>query len=787
MSRRLSTATPPTPFGRQTHSTMTNSTESQLAQQFSQAQNLQNQGQIQPAILIYQEILAAAPDHAGTLEAMGVLAAQTNNLQVAVQYFDQLVAVRPSYSSAHCNRGNTLRLLGQRDAALVSFQKAIALDPNNAVAHYSCGETYTDLGRTEEALASYGRAVALNPGFVQAAFRRGLLLQETGRLEEASTCYSEILRLQPTHLNSLANQALVLAALGRSNEALACCDSLIALQPQQGALHSLRAKVLTTVGRPEEALTSHERACTLDPGSPQVHYDLGVCFMLLGRLRDAISSFDSAIALKPDYAEAYYDRGRAACSLGRFSVAIADLKTVATLAPNLEYLPGLRLQSSLPICDWADYDSISARIIAGIRKGERVVNPFIFMALSDSAPLQHAAAQIWMQHRCPPNDLLGPIARRERPRKLTIGYFSADLGENHPVGRLMVEVLELHERSRFEVIAFSSNLKKPDGTEQRLVRAVDRFIDVASKSNVEVASLARSLNVDIAVDLGGYTQDSRPDVMALRAAPVQIGYLGYLGTTGASYMDYILADPTVVTADTERHYSEQVIYLPDSHQANPSKRHIADKVFTRKELRLPAKGFVFCCFNTVYKISPTTFAGWMRILDAVPGSVLFVYVDHEDTVHNLRAHAARAGVNPDRIVFGDRMRPELYLARYRVVDLFLDTFPYNAGTTASDALWCGIPVVTLTGEAFASRIAASLLNALGVPELITSTQQHYEQLAIELGSNPKRYAQIKARIQANRSTSPLFDSQRFTRNLEAAFTAAYDLYQAGQPPKHIRV
>jgi len=579
----------------------------------------------------------------------------------------------------------------------------------------------------------------------------------------------------------------VLSALGRNNEALGCCDSLIALQPHQTALHSLRARVLTALGRLEEALASHERAAALDPDGSQTHYNLGVGLMLLGRLRDAISSFDRAIALKPDHAESYYDRGCSARSIGRFSVAMADFKTVASLAPDTAFLPGARLQSSLPVCDWTDFDPIMAQIVAGIRKGERVVNPFDFMALSDSAPLQHAAAQIWVQNSFPPNHVLGPIAPRARPRKLKIGYFSADLAENHPVGRLMVEVLELHDRSRFEVIAFSSNRKKPDGSQQRLERAVDRFIDVEKKSNVEVASLARSLDLDIAVDLGGYTQDNRPDIMALRAAPVQIGYLGYLGTTGASYIDYILADPTVVTTDTERHYSEKVIYLPDTHQANPSKRYVADKVFTRKELRLPAKGFVFCCFNTTYKILPATFAGWMRILQAVPDSVLFVYVDHEDTVHNLRAHAARLGVSPDRLVFGDRMRPELYLARFSLADLFLDTFPYNAGTTASDALWCGVPVLTLTGEAFASRIAASLLNALRVPELITSTQRQYEQLAIELGSNPKLHAQIRARIQANRSTSPLFDSPRFTRNLETAFTAVHDLYQAGLPPKHIRV
>jgi predicted O-linked N-acetylglucosamine transferase (SPINDLY family) len=766
---------------------MTNSAESHIAQQFSQAQALQSQGQLQPASLVYQEILAVAPDHVDTLEAMGLLACQAKNLPIGVEYFDRLITVQPNHFGAHCNRGNALKLMGQGQAALQSFERAIALDPNNAVAHYSCAECYRDLGRAEEALTSYERASALDPGFVQAIFRRGLLLQQIGRLEEASGCYAQVLRIQPNHLNGLANQALALSALGRGDEALVCCDALIGLQPDRSALYSLRAKVLSGLGRWEAALDSHERAAALAPDNPEAHYSLGECLMLLGRLRDAIPRFDRAIELKPDYLESYNYRACSARTLGRYRVAMTDFKMIAGLAPEFPFLPGSRLHSSLPICDWNDYEALLAQIMAGIRRCEQVVHPFLFMALSDSTSLQLAAARLWVQHACPPNEALGPIAPRPRRQKLTIGYFSADLGENHPVGRLMAEVLERHDRHKFEVIAFSSDRKGQEGARRRLEHAVDRFIDVGRQSNIEVATLARSLNVDIAVELSGYTQDSRPEIMALRAAPVQIGYLGYLGTTGASYMDYIIADAIVITPDSERNYSEKVIYLPDTHQANPSSRHVADRVFTRKELRLPARGFVFCCFNTTYKISPAMFAGWMRILKAVRDSVLLLYADHEGTVHNLRAHAQQCGVDPDRIVFGDRMAPELYLARFRAADLFLDTFPYNAGTTASDALWCGVPVLTMTGESFASRIAASLLMALGVPELITSAPQQYEVLAIELGSNPKRYAAIKARVDVNRSTGALFDTSRFTGNVETAFIAAYERHQAGLPPDHIRV
>ena len=306
------------------------------------------------------------------------------------------------------------------------------------------------------------------------------------------------------------------------------------------------------------------------------------------------------------------------------------------------------------------------------------------------------------------------------------------------------------------------------------------------KNRSEIASLARSLNLDIAVDLGGHTRGNRAGIFALRAAPVQLHYLGYLGTLGASYMDYIVADRTVVTAQTETHFSEKIIYLPDTHQVNDRRRRIADKTFTREELVLPRSGFVFCCFNTSYKILPATFAGWMRILDSVPGSVLFLYARHEAARANLRAQARRHGVDPQRLVFGERMELPEYLARYRTADLFLDTLPYNAGTTASDALWAGLPVLTLSGEAYVSRTAASLLTAVGAPELITSTQQEYELLAIELALNPQRLREIRTKIQNNRLTSPLFDTARLARNLEAAYTIVHDRYLAGLPPDHVR-
>jgi predicted O-linked N-acetylglucosamine transferase (SPINDLY family) len=764
---------------------MTNSLGTRFAEQFAEAQLLQQQGQLASSRVIYQKILDSQPDHLDAISAMGVLAGQTGDLDGAIQYFDRAIAIAPGNAGAHCNRGLALKQLNQPDAALACFDRAIALDPGSVIAYYSRAETYKDLGRADEALASYAQAIAINPGFIHASYRRGVVLQQIARLPEAVASYDQVLQIKPDHFDSHANRAFSLFALGWHEEGLASCERAIALKPDQASLHVLRGNLLRALGRLEAALTSYDRAIDIDAESAEAHGNRGTTLLLLNRVA-AISSFDRAIEIQPGYAEAYFNRAHSRCKLREYEAAIADYKKVAALKPDFEFLPGAHLESSLMICDWSDFDALVEQAAAGIQNDANVCEPFVFMGLSHSARLQHKAARIWVSRACPANDALGPIVPRARARKVTVGYFSCDFHE-HPVGRLLAELIELHDRSRFEVIAFSFGAQTDDPLQQRLTRAFDRFFDLRDKSNLEIAALARSLNVDIAVDLGGHTRGNRAGIFALRAAPVQMHYLGYLGTFGASYMDYVVADRTVVMPQTEAHFSEKIIYLPDSHQVNDRKRRIADKTFTREQLGLPRTGFVFCCFNTNYKILPATFAGWMSILKAVPGSVLLLYARYEATKTNLRAQAARHGVDPQRLVFGERMELPEYLARYRTADLFLDTLPYNAGTTASDALWAGLPVLTLSGEAYVSRTAASLLTAIGAPELITSTQQEYEQLAIELASNPQRLAEIRTKIQNHRLTSPLFDTPRFTRNLEAAYTAVHERHLAGLPPDHVRL
>jgi predicted O-linked N-acetylglucosamine transferase (SPINDLY family) len=439
----------------------------------------------------------------------------------------------------------------------------------------------------------------------------------------------------------------------------------------------------------------------------------------------------------------------------------------------------------MQICSWSDITTLKERVIHHINAKRKICTPFPILAFSnDPSTIQHCA-QIFVQDKHPANLTLGFMPKRPRGKKIRLGYFSADFGD-HPVSFLTAGLFENHNQDQFEVFAFDLKNRKKDFLFNRIKNAFDHFIDVTNKNDQEVAQLARELKIDIAVDLGGFTQDARTGIFAYRAAPIQLSYIGYLGTMAAPYYDYLIADKTIIPPDLQTHYSEEIIYLP-SYQVNDLQRMSNDISFTRTELGLPEIGFVFTCFNNNYKILPSTFDGWMRILQKVEGSVLFIYADNRWAEANLKKEAQTRGVDPQRLIFGKRVPINQYTARYHNCDLFLDTTPYNAGTTASDALWSGLPVLTLIGESFAARVAASLLKAIDLPELIASTQNEYEELAIELATNTQKLAAIKQKLSDNRLSTPLFNTPLFTKNIETAYTKIMERYWADLPPAHIEI
>jgi predicted O-linked N-acetylglucosamine transferase (SPINDLY family) len=463
----------------------------------------------------------------------------------------------------------------------------------------------------------------------------------------------------------------------------------------------------------------------------------------------------------------------------RSEEAVAMFERLLAIKPDFEYGVGSICYERMHACDWSHFDSDVARILEGIEAGKPVAKSLGVMSITDDAAVHHRCAEIFAAHRYTPRHAPLWTGERYRHDRIRIAYVSPDLRE-HPVGHLMAGIFERHDRRRFETIAISIGANDGSRLRQRMVDCFDHFIDAKMMESRKIAELMRSMEVDVAIDLAGFTADSRSEVFGMRPAPVQVNYLGYPGTMGTSYMDYIVADRHVIPPEHARHYNEKVVYLPDAYLPAASGLQIAEHTPTRAECGLPDEGVVFCSFNHDYKIAPHVFAVWMNLLREVPGSVLWLMSRSPLSQKNLRKEAAARGVDPDRLVFAQRVpRVEDHLARYRQADLFLDTHPYNAHTTCADALMAGLPVVTCMGGAFPSRVAGSLLHAAGIPELVTGSLADYEALALQLARDPARLGAVKARLAANRSTTALCDADAFTRNLEAIYTSMWRQSQLG--------
>ncbi len=779
---------------------------------------LYERGQFNDAVASYNQAIALKPDFAEAYCNRGVALQEMNQLDDAVASYDQTIALKPDYAEAYCNRGNALQELRQLADAVTSYDRAIALKHDYAEAYYNRGNALKELKQLHDAVASYDHAITLKPDFALAYNNRGNVLKELKQLDDAVASYDQTIALKPDFAEAYNNRGNTLLELRQLDDAVTSYDRAIALKPDYAEAYSNRGNALRQLKQPDNAVASYDQATALKPDYAEAYYNRGNALQELRQLDDAVASYDRAIALKPDYADACYNRGNALQELRRLNDALASYDQAITLKPDygeaycnrgntlrelrelndavasykeaLALKPdglfwlGMYLHTMMQICEWSALDFHVSQLTEKIEHHEKVSSPFPILAIADSLSLQKDAARIYVQEQYPATHEFSAIPMPPRHDKIRIGYYSADF-HDHATMDLMAGLFETHDRSKFELIAFSFGPAKNDGMRTRVTSAFDRFIDVRTQSDRGVTLLSRELEIDIAVDLKGFTQDSRPGIFALRTAPIQINYLGYPGSMGAEYIDYLIADGTLIPESSRPYYSEKIVYLPDCYQVNDTQRSIADKVFTRKELGLPETGFVFCCFNNNYKITPATFDGWMRILKQTEGSVLWLLEDNVTAASNLRKEATERGVEADRLLFAKRMPLPEHLARHLHADLFLDTLPCNAHTTASDALWAGLPVLTCMGESFASRVAASLLNAIHLPELITSTQDEYEALAIELAISPEKSRLIREKLERNRLTTPLFNTQLFTQHIEEAYRMMYERYQADLPPDHL--
>jgi protein O-GlcNAc transferase len=749
---------------------------------------LQELKRFDDALDSYERALKLKPDYADAHNNRGVALQELKRYEDALDSYERALKLKPDYAEAHSNRGVALQELKRFEDALDSYARALQIKPDHADAYNNRGNALRELKRPDDALDSYARALKLKPDYAEAYNNRGVALQELKRPDDALDSFERALKLKPDYAEAYNNRGAVLQELKRPDDALDSFERALKLKPDYAEAYNNRGAALQELKRFDDALDSYARALEIKPDYAEAYNNRGFALQELKRFDDALDSYARALEIKPDYAEAHSNLGGALQELKRFEDALGSYERALKINPDCDWLYGLWLYTRLQLCEWSDLASQVTAVVARIGQGKRTTSPFPVLALIDSLSVQRAAAETWVREKHPPSRALPPLEKRgHRHDKIRVGYFSGDY-RDHPVAFLTAEMFEKHDRSRFEVNAFSFGPDTQDEMRKRMERAFDRFIDVRGKSDLDVVRLARTMELDIAVDLGGFTEGCRPNVFALRAAPLQVNYLGYAGTMGAEYIDYIVADQTLIPKESHEQYSERIVYLPNSYQVNDRKRPIAGKEFSRAELGLPATGFVFCCFNNSFKINPDTFDGWMRILRQVTGSVLWLAAVNETAANNLRKEAESRGVAAGRLLFARRMAsfPE-HLARYRTADLFIDTLPYNAHATASDALWAGLPVLTRRGESYAARVGASLLNAIGLPELVTTTPEQYEATAIELASNPARLAEFKDKLRRNRLTMPLFDTEQFTRHLENAYTQMYERYQADLSPEHIYV
>ena len=778
-------------------------------------------GNLDVAMAGYRAFLQEQPNHAEANRLLGLVLFARGQVADARAALERAAGLAPPNAALLNDLGNARRAAGDKAAAVEAFSAAIKAEPGFAFAHFNLADALLEAGDVQRASAAYEDIIARGIAGIDGDFHvnRGLCRLRLGDAAGAMEAFRAALALEAGHSRAAASLSDTLQKLGAHREAVmfltgfldkqrASLETLISLgtgflglrdysralslferlaTAKPPAPKALIGKGLALSGenRHQEAIQIFDEAFALDPHNAEALIGKGVALKALRRLPEAIETYRRAIEVAPRAANAHLNLGNTLALLNRHEEALGCYERVVALDPGVTEALSSLVYTKQRRWDWAGLPEQRQFLLERVRARQYVANPFALLGICDDPELHQIAARAYTRETLPLAAIAQPPPATQRDR-LRIGYFSADF-RNHAVMQLIAGALECHDRDAFEIHAFSYGPEAEDAMRARIRATMDHFHECALMSDGAITAMARRAGIDIAVDLNGYTQDARLAPFAARLAPVQVSYLGYPGTVGADFLDYILADATVLPMDQQRFYDEKIIHLPDSYQANDDRRVIAPDTSSRAEAGLPADGFVYCCFNNAYKITPEIFASWMRILNAVPGSVLWLLANDSDSITRLRGAAEAQGVDATRLVFGASLPSARHLARHRIADLFLDTLPYNAHTTASDALWAGLPVLTQMGQAFAGRVAASLLNAVGLPEMITRDAAAYEALAIAIGRDAARAAALKAKLAAAIPTAPLFNTPRFTRHLEGAYRMMWQRHAAGLAPEGFAV
>jgi protein O-GlcNAc transferase len=729
-----------------------NFTAEAIAGQIQQALALIHQGRLLQADALCRQVLTHQPRNFNASQLLGHIALQRQDYAGAAQWLRAAIGVNPSNAAVYSNLAVAMLALRRPQEALECCDRAITLNAHFPEAHFNRGNALCALERPEEGLISYERALSLAPNRADVWSSRGVALLKLHRLEEALVAFDRVLALTPQSAEALNN----------------------------------RGTVLRDLRQPAEAMASYQKALSIRPDFPEALCNVANIWLDSGRYAEAISCCDRALSCQPRLVDAFSIRGAALRFLNRHEEAAEDYGRVLALAPRFDYALSHLFFLRASLCDWSDRAEQSARILAAVNAGERASAPHTFLSISDAPSAQLQCARTFVANFPALTPLWqGDLYRHERIR---VAYMSADF-HDHPVAHLIAGVLEGHDRSRFETYGIS--LRREAGSaamHRRMQQAFEHFHDVTEMSDRDVARLLRELEIDIAIDLNTHTRGGRLGILAYRPAPVQVNYLGFAGTSGTNVIDYLIADGVAIPSDQDDFFSERIVRLPHSFLPNDDRQPVAADLPRRRDLGLPETGFVFCGFNNPYKINPALFDIWMRLLRETPGSVLWLRSGESAMLANLAREAAARGVAPDRLVFAPKIPAmDAHLARYRVADLFLDTVPYGAHATARDALWAGLPVLTCVGNAFASRVAGSLMSALDLPELLASSLDEYASRALELAGSPALLGDLRARLAHQKQERPVFDTDLFRRHLELAFDMMWERRQRGAGPQSFTV
>ena len=675
---------------------------------------------------------------------------QRMELDAAVPLYEQLLVSAPRHADVLQLLGVLNVQRGDLNKAVDLMERSLAEDPQQARVWVNLSGALAGLGRHEEALESCRRAIALDPANADVHYNQGTLLHALRNDEGALESFQTAITLRPGFASAFVN----------------------------------RGNVLKDLRRYDAALEDYDRALHLDANLATAHNNRGIVLAELGRFEDAVESYRRATARKPDFADAWNNLGSLLRSLRRYEAARDACSQALRHAPNTPFLHGFHVHAKQYLCDWSNLPAENEALLAAVNAGKPCAAPFTLFATPATPAHLRLAATAYGQTLFPRTS---PSPRAARGHdKIRIGYFSADF-HSHATAYLMAGLVEEHDRARFEIVGFSWGALEQSEMRTRIEGAFDRLHDVQALSDRDTAALAQAQEIDIAVDLKGFTHSARTAIFACGAAPVQVSYLGFPGTMGVDYIDYLISDPVLIPADQRAHYSEKIVFLPETYQANDAKRRPAMQRFSRAEMGLPEKGFVFCSFNNAFKITPEIFDVWTDLLAQVDGSVLWLLDTNAVARENLKQACVAGGVAAARLVFAPRTNVADHLDRHCHADLFLDPYACNGHTTTSDALWAGVPVLTCPRETFAARVSASLLMAVGLPELVTPDLQSYAATARELARDSARLSALKNKLAAPRGMYPLFNTQRLARHLEDGFAQVWDRQQRGLPPADIIV